>query len=172
MGSSPRQRSWRSCFSRAYIRNQLIRASGPRDDSFGEGMYSEGNIRKTYLELAERGRKLLDQGASVILDATFSRKDQRELFREAARSAGAQLVSFECRTPGEIAAARMRHRRLEGSDVSDRTAAIQVAQAEVYEPYGPGESIPLDTTGSPDLVLKSAIKALRDRLADGASTSP
>jgi predicted kinase len=152
------------------VRQELfgVAPSGRKSETFGGGIYTEESTRRTYQALADRAAEALQEGASVIVDATFSRREQRRLLRETARQAGASVVQFECRLPWELARERMRRRAEEGRDASAATPAIQDAQAAAYEPFAAEEkATSLDTSPSPEIVLEAAISAVRARVIEG-----
>ncbi len=93
---------------------------------FGEGIYSEEFNRRTYSVMLERARYLLQQGETVILDASWPTAELRSLARGAAHSGGAELHEFECVLPVEQCKVRISERLLkpERDDFSDATPAI------------------------------------------------
>ncbi len=52
-----------------------------RKELFDDPMYSKEEKERVYSELFQRLTGLLQKGRSVVLDATFSSKDQRELLK-------------------------------------------------------------------------------------------
>jgi aminoglycoside phosphotransferase family enzyme/predicted kinase len=93
---------------------------------FGEGIYSEEFNKRTYDTLLEQARRLLSQGESVVLDASWPTAELRSAAREIAVSGGAVLHEFECVLPAEQCKARIRDRLLKPGrkDFSDATPAI------------------------------------------------
>ncbi|MDY6764385.1 MAG: AAA family ATPase, partial [Halobacteria archaeon] len=49
-----------------------------RKELFPDPTYSREESRTVYNELLERGREALEDGETVVLDATFSRRSKRE----------------------------------------------------------------------------------------------
>ena len=153
--------SGRPCCDRDETRKELagIDSASREAVGFGEGIYSEEHTRRTYEELGERARALLEDGSTVIVDATFSRLEQRQRFLELARQTGARLVQFECRVPPEIATERMVIRERHGADAADATPALQESQRAAYTP--PADAEVLDATPSPEAVKEDALRHLR-----------
>ncbi|HVR75345.1 MAG TPA: AAA family ATPase [Planctomycetota bacterium] len=135
-----------------------------RPGAFGEGLYSEDSTRRTYEAMAARARTLLEAGAAVVLDATFSRRWSRELARRAAHEAGASVVHLECRVPSEVALRWLEERSRKGRDASDATPSLLGPQQAAHEPCEPHECIPIDATPPPEAVLEAALDALRRAL--------
>ncbi len=100
---------------------------------FGEGMYTPAATALTYGTLLLRAQEELEQGRSVVLDATFSRQEDRQEALRLAKEAGALIIFVQCRCREEIIRQRLEARA--GSDsVSDaRVQHLDRLQA-VFEP--------------------------------------
>src|SRR5450759_5838605 len=57
---------------------------------FGEGIYTPESTSKTYQRLADQAERLLALGETVVVDASFSTGEQRELLRSAGQRTSAQ----------------------------------------------------------------------------------
>jgi aminoglycoside phosphotransferase family enzyme/predicted kinase len=107
--------------------------------------------------LADRARILLGEGGSVVLDAGLPRRRDRALVREAARSARAGFVHFECHPiqgKSETAAAAGHGSNPEADDATGTRA---------YEVCAPGECFPLAMDANPAATLEAALAVLRRR---------
>ncbi len=116
-------------------------ATGAAAD-FGAGIYSaEWNVR-TYDALFAHAEAELRAGRSVILDASFARRADRERARALAQRLGARLLLIECRLDEARARERLRRREQAGTSVSDGRVALYGRQRAAFEPFdeaAPGE---------------------------------
>jgi aminoglycoside phosphotransferase family enzyme/predicted kinase len=100
------------------IRKRIFSTSDGSQLAFGEGIYSAAATSLTYGQLFLMAQVEIESGRSVVLDATFSRKDQRHEAVRLAADAGAAIVFVEC----TCSAATIRKRlakRTEANSVSD-----------------------------------------------------
>ena len=118
---------------------------------FGAGIYTAEMTEATYAELARQAAELLAAGRSVIVDATFCRKDDRDRFRQLGAAAGARFVTLSLESPPELLAVRLQKRYEQRSDISDGRPELLDEQAATFEPPGSGETgvIRLDSTAHP-----------------------
>lgn len=115
-------------------------------DPYPAGIYTKEMDRATYLALLDEAKRELSRGRGVIIDATFRRAGDRELFRELAGTLGAPFFIMETHCPEPQIRERLEARRLDPHEVSDgRWEHFHRQQAE-FEPTAPGESIRIDTT--------------------------
>ena len=105
-------------------------------DQWGEGLYSPDKSRRTYLGLLEKAGAELEQGASVVLDASFSKDEWREKFLDLARSTGSVPVFLEVFASDEVVGERLARREEKGTNASDGRLAIQKDQAAAWEDSG------------------------------------
>ena len=94
--------------------------------------YSTEMNERTYAELARRASDELAAGRSVLVDATFRYRHDREAF--AAALAGAEPVFVECRAPAAVLAERAAARERDPSRVSDAGADLAERQRLEFEP--------------------------------------
>ncbi|MBF6399620.1 AAA family ATPase [Nocardia cyriacigeorgica] len=116
------------------IRKELADAgaiAGPTG-VFGQGRYSAGNKARVYSELLARAKPLLDNGESVILDASWIDAVQRQRATALATDSAAELVEIRCCCPPQVAAHRIRGR---GHSTSDATTNIATSMAASAEPW-------------------------------------
>lgn len=138
-----------------------------RYEPFGRGIYSASFTRRTYRAMLKRARALLEQGRSVVLDATFSRRWQRALAERTARAAGALFFCLETRTDEAVVQQRLAQRREDTATISDARWEIYVAQRAAFEPVAELDDwrhMVLDTGGPVEHVLMDARAALTARL--------
>ncbi len=99
----------------------------PQADAFGQGLYSPERTARTYHALCEEASRALSHGRSVLLDASFIRRADRQAAAYEAAIQGATIVFVECVCPREIVLKRLAHRwkaRLEGSQPITEEAAV------------------------------------------------
>lgn len=124
--------------------------------------YSQEVTQRVYSELMRRAGVVLGSGRSVILDATFASRADREAARRAAQTAGVAFTLVECKVSDDVARARLAA-RAEGQSVSDGRLEIYADLAARYEAVTelpPDEHVVLDTGGP----LERSLEAL-DRAA-------
>jgi aminoglycoside phosphotransferase family enzyme/predicted kinase len=84
-------------------------------------LYSTTATETTYRELLRHGAQVLRAGESVILDATWARRDHRNLAAAMAHQEGARLIEIECVVDHDIARQRILQRQDARVDASDAT---------------------------------------------------
>jgi predicted kinase len=116
--------------------------------------YSPEMSQRLYREILPRlAGEVLSGGLSVIVDATFLRRWQRDLFEGVAETYGVPLVTIELCVPETLARERILTRRRDGTDPSDADLAVFENQRLVDEPLADHElarAIVVDGT-NPDL---------------------
>lgn len=100
------------------------------------GLYSESFGLRTYQYLVERAEDLLASGWSVIVDAAFLQRWERDRFRELAKRTGADFRILDIPTDPAVLRERVRLRQAEGSDASD--AGLSVLERQL------ATALPLD----------------------------
>src|SRR3990170_5277034 len=104
-----------------------------RFEPFRAGIYSPDFTGLTYEALLAEGRGRLRRGRSVILDASFLRREQR---RAAARLAGEEGGQFACllfQASDDAVRGRLARRLREGGDPSDARWEIYAAQKRRFQ---------------------------------------
>ena len=115
--------------------DELRKALGPapswtQDEmDFCRGLYAPAVTDATYERMRSEAKVALSLGESVVLDASWSDPDQRQLARVLAASLHADVVEIRCELPEEIAIERLRARMSAGGDASDATPAIAALMA-------------------------------------------
>jgi len=111
-----------------------------RFEPFRAGIYSPEFTGRTYEVLLQEGRDRLRRGRSVILDASFLRREHR---RAAARLAGEEGAQFAClvfQASDDAVRGRLARRLRQGGDPSDARWEIYAAQKRRFQ--RPGELPP------------------------------
>jgi len=81
-----------------------------QEEEFGEGIYSQDATSLIYGKLLLLAHEEIKGGSSVILDATFSRKDQRREALRLVEDRDADIVFVECRCRDAVIRKRLRNR--------------------------------------------------------------
>jgi len=89
-----------------------------RQQDFEEGIYSQDATSLTYGRLLLLAQEEIERGRSVILDATFSREDQRREVLRLVEDGDADIVFVECRCREAVIKQRLRNRS-KSSAISD-----------------------------------------------------
>ncbi|MGQ0824507.1 MAG: bifunctional aminoglycoside phosphotransferase/ATP-binding protein [Actinomycetota bacterium] len=115
------------------VRKELLGIAGHASaaDSYGQGAYGAHITDQAYGELLRRARCALEQGESVILDASWTARPRREAARHVAESSASDLVDIQCVAPGDVAADRLRARtEAFGSDATPEIARTMAERAD------------------------------------------
>jgi len=113
------------------------RLFGLAPDAASDGaIYTLDANRRTYERLAELSEHLLAEGWSVIVDAAFLKRSERDAFRTFAQRLGVPCAILACSAPVDELRRRLDARR---DDPSEATVAIMERQLEWIEPLGADE---------------------------------
>lgn len=110
----------------------LVAAAHSRSP-IGEGLYDRESSLRTYARLAALAQAMLESGLSVIVDAAFLRRSEREPFRALAREEGIGLTTVICEAPIAVLRERVEARMARGIDASEADAAVLDHQLEIHE---------------------------------------
>lgn len=88
------------------------------EEEFEEGIYSQDATSLIYSRLLLLAQEEIEQGTSVILDATFSRKNLRREALRLVKDMNADIVFIECRCPEAVIRERLR-KRSDSVSISD-----------------------------------------------------
>ena len=96
-----------------------------RHQSVGPDRYAPLSRAAVYEELLRSARERLDEGESVILDASWISADERALATQLAEEANSELLAICCRCDDSVGAARIEQRLARSDDVSEATVAVR-----------------------------------------------
>ena len=162
-------------FSSDTLRKRLagLNATQAQAAAFGQGVYSREWTARTYAALMKEAAKALANGRSVVLDATFLRRVDRQAAAREAAALGIRTIFVECVCPQEVALERLAQRwqaHLAGtqevvSRASDARPELYAAQAAAWESVVPGEErdsehVVIPTTQLPAASMKRILEAL------------
>lgn len=103
------------------------------------GLYSPQAHTDTYAHLLERAGHLLETGWSVLVDAAFLRRHEREAFAALAQAAGCPFHILATEAPLAVLRERISERQARGADASEATVAVLEQQLGWLEPLTVGE---------------------------------
>ena len=104
-----------------------LKADAHTDLPFEAGVYSEQSSALVYGRLLLLAQEEMEKGHSVILDATFSRKHQRQEAARLARDMDCSIVFVECTCSENTSRDRLRRR--------EKTAGISDARLHHFEHF-------------------------------------
>lgn len=146
-----------------------IDTAQPVPAAFGADIYTAEWHARVYSTMLTEARAALAAGRSVILDASFARRAQRQQAARIAGAAGVTVRFIEAVCPPELTLARLARRwnariASAGSDVaqaSDGRPELYAAQAAAWEPYDAqreaGMRYALLDTSAPATVLRERL---------------
>ncbi|MDT8453394.1 MAG: AAA family ATPase [Gammaproteobacteria bacterium] len=127
-------------------------------DKIDAGIYSPQATQQTYAKLAELASQVIAAGYSVIVDAAFLKKEQREPFQHLARQAGVSYTVLEITAPLELLRQRISERE---HDISDADLSVLEHQISHWQPLSDDEkSSAIAVNTAEKLNLKSLIEVI------------
>jgi uncharacterized protein len=108
------------------LRKQLMQLdpAQPQADAFGQGVYRPEWTARTYDALRTEASTALTHGRSVLLDASFIRRTDRQMIASVARAHGATVLFIEC----------IAHQRLPFRDWHNAGTCVQKASTSPPTP--------------------------------------
>jgi hypothetical protein len=138
---------------------------------YGQGIYGSHFSDQTYALLQERALAVLAKGRTVIADASFARRRQRENFRQAAEGSGVPFLLLHVTCDQETALARLDLRLSRGKDASDGRRELYDRQKREFESPGAEEEVfRLDTEKPREKNVADILCILLERF--GSRTRP
>jgi len=114
-------------------------ASARSHSPVGGGLYASDVDRRTYDRLAELARLIVRAGYTVVVDAAFLKRSQRDLLRGVASELGVRFVIADCAAPQSVLRDRVTRRLEREHDASEATLDVLASQLATEEPLGPDE---------------------------------
>jgi len=133
-------------------------------EDFGAGIYGDDVSRKTYGEARRRALAILSRGRSVVIDASFKRREERRLAMAEAARAGYETFVVECVCPDEVVKDRLDKRQAEAGDASDGRWELYAAQKEDFDPVTEveaGRHLKVDTTAPPAVCAQRILEMIK-----------
>lgn len=103
------------------------------------GIYDASAHQRTYAHLQDTARLLLHAGWSVIVDAAFLRRSERDDFRALADACGAGFAILAPQADTDELRRRITARQASGKDASEATLEVLDKQLQWIEPLGDDE---------------------------------
>ncbi|MBW1990226.1 MAG: AAA family ATPase [Deltaproteobacteria bacterium] len=105
-----------------------------RAEPVDQGIYSAEATERTYAEMHRRAKELLAAKKSVIMDASYRRRDHRQEAAAIAHKARGRVFLVECEAPEEEIRRRLGLRKKDPAAVSDGRWEVYLAQKRSWEP--------------------------------------
>lgn len=152
-----------------------IPATEHRYADYGQGLYSPQLTEQTYAAMRERAKPLLAAGQSVVLDATFQQRAERERAFELAQETGALALCVETVADAEVVRHRLATREQDATAHSDAGWDTYLAQTRRYEPVkelDDWQHLRIDSGQPIDAAVADALAALAARLEPAPLDTP
>ena len=105
----------------------------------GQGIYDESHTVQTYQYLAGTAKEVLEAGYPVIVDATFLRSRQREMFRSIAAAGGYRFSILDFHATEDQLRDRIMERLISNKDASEADLEVLDYQLSFHEPLSKAE---------------------------------
>ena len=116
-------------------------------------------VAAVYEDLLRTAREHLENGESVILDATWVSAEQRARAARVAQETGVELLAIRCTCDDAVGAHRIGERLVSGDDASEATVAVRDAMELRMDPW-PSAAV-IDTSQvAVSASLESALRKL------------
>jgi uncharacterized protein len=103
------------------------------------GLYTPESSHETYARLAALARDIVSAGYTVVVDAAFLRRWQRDLLRTTATELHVPFAIADCAAPEPVLRARISGRLEAGRDASEATIEVLEHQLATADPLAPDE---------------------------------
>ena len=118
------------------------------------GIYAPAVTQKTYQQLRQLAQTILAAGWSVVVDATFLQREQREPFYRLAEQLSVPLHLLYCHAPPAVLRARVQARQAERRDASEADLAVLDRQLDKRQEFDAWERhfvMDIDTAATLDV---------------------
>jgi predicted kinase len=138
----------------------------PLEQSTGRSdvnLYAPDTTQRTYTQLAQLATRVVEAGFTVVVDATFLKRAQRDAFRHLAAQLNAPFTILEFRAQAETLQRRVAQRSAQANDASEADLAVLHGQYAALEPLTAEEqasALTIDTEAPQALArLLEAVRA-------------
>ncbi|HAP67043.1 MAG TPA: hypothetical protein DCQ99_04395 [Nitrospinae bacterium] len=148
------------------IRKKLagISTTEHKYEEFEKGIYSRKFTDKTYTEIFKKAKEFLIKGSSVIIDASFQRRTDRNLVLNMANELGIKVFVVETLCKDEEIKNRLNVRIKDKEQTSDGRWEIYSRQKEAFEAIDEIKEdfhIIIDTTKVIEVCIKKVLEKLQ-----------
>ncbi len=133
-------------------------------ESFGQGIYTTDISQKTYEKAVELAAEKIDQGKTVIIDASFKNRSDRALAANLAQRLRAPFYIIECTCPDDVVKVRLEKRMLDHDNPSDGRWEILQEQKKQYEAISefPADCcFKVDTSDHPEMMRQNIVQTIK-----------
>jgi len=172
-GKSTLAKAWAEARGLAWYNSDILRKelaglspTARRQESADQGIYTPEFTARTYQALLAAAEGELARGKSVVLDASYQRKEERDQVRELASRLGVRLYWVLCVCPEEEMKRRMEERARDPLAVSDGRWEIYLKQKERFEApaeLGPEQIVTLSTDRPVATLLEELAARLKEK---------
>jgi predicted kinase len=136
-------------------------------DAWERGAYTPEHTERVYEGLFERARPVLESGRTAILDATFSKRAQRDSAFRLAAEIGCPAFLVEAQCDPDVARERMARRKEAGTDPSDAGPESYAPSARGFEPPEEWPASRRARVATDGESWEAALGPITDRIRDG-----
>lgn len=129
---------------------------------YGTGIYTHAARQHVYTVLAEQAARRLQEGRSVILDASFSQRANRLQMAQLAHAFNADFLILACTAPANVIQNRLEARAHEPSHISDARIDLLPSFSRHYEPLHTSERAACLQIDTSQPLPASSLQALGD----------
>jgi predicted kinase len=140
------------------LRQQGPPGRGGASPGYATGRYGGDQRDRVYAALLASAMREMQQGESVVIDASWGSAAHREAARLAAGAARADVVEVRCDAPPPVAERRILARLAAGADPSEATPGIVRRMAAETDPWP--EAARLGTDGPLEDTVEAALALL------------
>lgn len=126
-------------------------------DTLPSSTYTQASSARVYDELCRLAGACVRVGVSVVVDAVFSRPEEREQIARVAEACNVPFQGIWMEAPVSVLEARIRGRQGDASD-----ADVAVLRKQLSYETGVMSWRRLDAFGAPDEVVQAALRLMRD----------
>jgi len=132
------------------LRKQLagLPPTARRRDGYNEGLYSAESTRAVYDEMYCRAKAALGEGHGIVVDASFSLRDERRRFAALARENRAMSGVFHVVCPEAEVRRRLESREDDPFEASDGRWELLGLQRRDFEPFAPPDDAGVEIDSS------------------------
>lgn len=131
-------------------------------DEFDTGLYSSEFTQKTYKEMFDRAREILVQGRSVILDASFKKKGDRQTAHRLAKETNSDFLVIECVLDKILVKNRLEARGKQSTASDGRWEIFETQKSDFdkIDEFTQQNHMVIDTSQPPGSILEKLLERI------------